>query len=679
MPGFKKCVLTSLLLAPLSIYAQDGTSDSSTVTETNELKELLGLLQEQTSLATKSRLNADYVPGMITVLHGDELTKKGMRTVWEALSLVPGIGLSIEETGRKQVVIRGIGRTYASGNSKILLNGISMNSDHLAHANPVMEIPIEQVERIEFIRGPGSAIHGEYALAGVINIITRRGENSVFLMAGENSSHGAGVMLTYTDKVAPLSIDLNIAGWQTDGADVITGEDELYYEDGGANSSFSNAPGPSNEAAEDKTAILSLNYDTFSIRAQWLEDGYGDHFGRNQFLPPDDKRIVIRNQIRTLDIKQKIEMNESWSSELYAGWQDKEQTKDKLFTGPSVSDPSIDGYVDVFYREQRNNVGIDFKWTDKQKHNVLLGLEYVDINVDHELNEYIESGVVIYDWAFVEEDKRRSIRSATLQEEWRPVDAITVTFGLRHDDYNDIGSETSPRLATVWRMNQNNIFKAQYARAFRPPTFYELAAAANNYFPSVYDEVEGSVIDTAELGYIHKNNNSEYRLTVFNSKIDKFIVFIDQTGFTNTESAKMQGVEFELTQQLRKNLDLDMNVSYLDSEDNNIGQALPGSTDWIGNLGINYQPIARTNLALQYHYTGESYRESTDTRDKLAAYNTTDFTLSLTELFGKNISFRAGIKNLFDEDVRYPAPLLTYVDDHPRAGRQWWIQGQYEF
>ena len=83
MRVFKKCVLTSLLLAPLSIYAQDGTSDSSTVTETNELKELLGLLQEQTSLATKSRLNADYVPGMITVLHGDELTKKGMRTVWE--------------------------------------------------------------------------------------------------------------------------------------------------------------------------------------------------------------------------------------------------------------------------------------------------------------------------------------------------------------------------------------------------------------------------------------------------------------------------------------------------------------------------------------------------------------------------------------------------------------------
>jgi len=670
MRGFKKCVLTSLLLVPLSTYAQDGTLDSSTVTEANELEELLGLLQEQTSLATKSRLNADYVPGMLTVLHGDELTKKGMRSVWEALSLVPGIGLSIEETGRKQVVIRGIGRTYASGNSKILLNGASMNSDHLAHANPVMDIPIEQVERIEVIRGPGSAIHGEYALAGVINVITRRGENSVFLTAGKNSTKGAGLMLTYTDKIAPLSIDLNLAGWQTDGADVITGEDELYY---GADSAFSNAPGPTNEAAEDKTAILSLNYATFSISAQWLEDGYGDHFGRNQFLPPDEKKIITRNEVRTLDIKQLIEMNEGWSSDLYVGWQEKKHTKDDLYAGPSpFTSPSINGYVDIIYREHRSNAGIDLKWTDKQQHSVLLGFEYIDINVDEELNTYKELGVPYYPpYSWIDSDKNRVIRSVTLQEEYRPDDAVTVTFGLRHDDYNDIDSKLSPRLATVWRMDQNNIFKVQYARAFRPPTFYEMAAAIT--------EVDGSTINTFELGYIHKNNDTKYGVTLFNSKIDQFIIFINMAGFANTESANMQGVEFELTQQLRKNLDLDMNISYLDSEDKNTGQALPGSTDWIGNLGINYQPIARTNLALQYHYTGESYRESTDTRNKLAAYNTTDFTLSLTELFGKNISFRAGIKNLFDEDVRYPAPLLTYVDDHPRAGRQWWIQGQYEF
>jgi len=683
MRSFQKYLLISILSTPLSIFAQDGTVSSSAVNETNDLNQLLKLLQQQTSLATKSRLNADYVPGMITVLHGNELSNKGVRTVWDALSLVPGVELSIEEAGRKQVVIRGIGRTYASGNTKILLNGTSMNTAHLAHANPVMNILVEQVERIEVIRGPGSAIHGEFALAGVINVITRKDENGVFIMSGENSTLGAGVMLTYDDKTTPFSMNLNLAGWETDGPDIITGEDELYYEDGGVNSVYSNAPGPTNEAAEDKTVILSMNYDKFSLTAQWLKDGYGDHFGRNQFLPADEKRIVTTNEYQTLEARQLFEIDTSWSSEFYVGWQDNEQNKDDLFTGPSpysFSSPSIDGFVDIFYQERRSNAGLDLKWTDNKMHNVLLGIEYVDINVDHELNEYIESGVVLFDWNFIEPDKRRIIRSTTFQEEFRPNDEFTVTLGLRHDNYSDIDSELSPRLAAVWRMDQKNIFKIQYASAFRPPTFNELAySAAVITDPIIYDQVEGSTIDTTELGYIHKYQDSEYRFTLFNSEVDQLIIFIDQTGFTNAESANMYGIEFELTQELSKYLQVDANISYLDSEDDNTGLALPGSTDWIGNLGINYQPVSKINLALQYHYTGESYRESTDTRDKLSSYSTTDFTLSLTELSGQNISFRAGLKNLFDQDVKYPAPVLTYIDDHPRAGRQWWLQVEYGF
>ena len=74
MCRFKKYLITSLLLAPLSIYAQDGALELSAGDEAKELTQLLELLQEQTSLATKSRLNADYVPGMITVLHGEEVS-----------------------------------------------------------------------------------------------------------------------------------------------------------------------------------------------------------------------------------------------------------------------------------------------------------------------------------------------------------------------------------------------------------------------------------------------------------------------------------------------------------------------------------------------------------------------------------------------------------------------------
>ena len=684
MCRFKYIALAVLLATPHSIYAQDGALNPTIANEAQELEQLLELLQEQTSIATKTRLNADYVPGMVTVLHGDEIENKGKRTVWEALALLPGIDISVEEAGRKQIIVRGIGRTYASGNVKILLNGISMNTAQTAYANPVLNIPVEQVERIEVIRGPGSAIHGEFALTGVINVITRNQQSRVFINGGDNSSLGTGVMLAYKDETSPLTMSLNLAGWQTDGPNVLTGEDELYIENGGANSANSNAPGPTNEAAEDKTAVFSLNYDQFSLTAQWLEDGYGDHFGRNEFLPPDEKRIVISNKHQTLEIKQAVDFNHGWSSELYAGWQERKQTKDDLYTGPETDqspdpafpwndpyDPSLVFAVDLRYKEHRNNAGVDLKWTDNDMHDVLLGMEYVDIKVDEVVNEYQLSGVTLFPWTSIPLDKRRRIISTTLQDEIRLDDDLTLTLGMRHDDYNDVGSSTTPRIAAVWRLDQNNILKAQYARAFRPPTFYELVSAVSN--------IKASTISTAELGYIHTQNASELRLTLFNSRIDDLIVFVDQTGFTNTDSAIISGLEFELKHQLVKTLSLDANFSYLNSSDNNTGRSIADSTDWLANFGLNYQPISRANLSLQYSYIDDTYRETTDTRDKLDGYTTTDITLSLTELFGHSISLRAGIKNIFDTDVKYPAPLLTYADDHPRAGRQWWTQLVYDF
>ena len=76
---------------------------------------------------------------------------------------------------------------------------------------------------------------------------------------------------------------------------------------------------------------------------------------------------------------------------------------------------------------------------------------------------------------------------------------------------------------------------------------------------------------------------------------------------------------------------------------------------------------------------GETYREATDTREKLQGYNTTDLTVSIDDMLARDLSFRIGIKNLLDKQVKYPAPENTYLDDHPRAGSQWWMQLSYKF
>ena len=106
------------------------------------LGDLLSLLEQETELATRSGMNADFVPGMATILSGTDMLARGARTVWEALSLVPGISQGLEMTGERQVLSRGVGFGYASGNIKFLLDGVSMNSTLFATANPVLNIPI---------------------------------------------------------------------------------------------------------------------------------------------------------------------------------------------------------------------------------------------------------------------------------------------------------------------------------------------------------------------------------------------------------------------------------------------------------------------------------------------------------------------------------------------------------
>lgn len=286
------------------------------------LGDLLSLLDNETELATRSGMNADFVPGMATILSGGDMLVRGARTVWEALSLVPGISQGLAMTGERQILSRGVGFGYASGNIKLLLDGVSMNSTLLATANPVLNIPIEQVDR---------------------------------------------------------------ASWN-----------------------WFNLP--------------------FEVPETWLDTALG-----------------------------------------------------------------------------------------------------------------------------------RRILSAILQDEIRASERVTVTAALRLDDFSDLGAFLTPRLAAVWRIDDSNILKLQYARAFRRPTFYEQAYPGR-------DSIGAGEIATYELGYILKPPRWEGRLILFRFDLTDPIVFgEDDDGFTNNADARLRGVELEYRIRIGTRVKIDANLSYVDA------------------------------------------------------------------------------------------------------------------
>ncbi|MCK5231619.1 MAG: TonB-dependent receptor, partial [Desulfobulbaceae bacterium] len=281
----------------------------------------------------------------------------------------------------------------------------------------------------------------------------------------------------------------------------------------------------------------------------------------------------------------------------------------------------------------------------------------------------------------------RNIHSVTIQDVLQTNDKLTFTGSLRYDHYSDIGDAFSPRLAAVYRLSRHHILKTQYARAFRPPFFWEMYSLTNNVGagnPNLKPETN----DTYELGYIYKDINTVFRTTLFYSVLDD-VIYIDNSLHKNSGRNNFWGTELEMERQLGHSLKLDANLSYVHTQDvASVPEGAQAAT-WLGNIGLMYQPNSYLSLALQYRYVGDRNREQLDIRENLDEYHTVDVTGSLFNLGFKGLILRAGIKNLFDEDVRYPAPLEefslfgnrypTYPEDFPRPGRQWLCQITYKF
>lgn len=634
-------------------------------------------LGEQTRIATRSKLRVDYAPGTINILHSGDLMTQGARTVWEALALVPGFEQSIDETGTRQIIVRGVGKSYSSGAIKIMVNDIALNSELMSLANPVLNMPVEQVERIEVIRGPGSAIYGESAYMGVVNVITRKQGQRLFIGAGSMGTAAGGGVMSFENAETGLNFNLSLAGWKARGGGQ-AGQDQLYVDGMGG---LSNAPGPINDKLDYRSALFGLNYNKLSISALWLEDGAGDHFGINNILPPDEKRIVTRHRHRALEIKQAVEFTPALQAEFKLGWQDFTHSRDRLYLGPGASyDPAIDGpvWLSRDYKESRLTAGADLAW-ERGKHTLLLGWSINSVKIDSASwswnYPYYDIGP-----SFIDTSMKRTVNSFTAQDEFRVNQHFTLTAGLRHDRYDDLGDSTTPRLAAVWQMAPRHIIKAQYAEAFRAPTFYELY---NGGQPA---NIRPETVATTELGYLYKGDGSSGGITLFHSDLKNLIVFVDSaayTGYRNSSGAMSQGVELEGEHWLTRNLKFSGNLTWLDTRDESTDLPIAGAGHWLANAGLEYRASQDLAFGIRLREVGERSREVGDARPAIGDYRVTDISARLFNVANtRGLTLRAGVRNVFNQDVRYPAMSMQqgiYPDDYPRGTRQWWTLLSYSF
>src|SRR6188768_1631945 len=135
--------------------------------------------------ATRSPLRADRTPSSVTVVTGEQVRGRGITTVTDALRTVPG--LSIVQTGSyggaTSLFIRGGESKYA----KILVDGVPVND--AGGAFDLSTLSTDNLDRIEIVRGPASVLYGSDAVAGVVQLFTRRGVGAAH---GQVAARGGG-------------------------------------------------------------------------------------------------------------------------------------------------------------------------------------------------------------------------------------------------------------------------------------------------------------------------------------------------------------------------------------------------------------------------------------------------------------------------------------------------------
>ncbi len=684
-------------------------SDSSPASDI-VLQELMQLLEEETELATKSKMNVDFVPGIMSVLHGKDMLARGVENVYQALGLIPGIEISRTSDGQPQILVRGIGKTFFSNKVKFLLNNTPFNAT-LGPATSLLTLPIEQIERIEVIRGPGSAIYGEYASVGVINIITRKEDTAIFIRANDLDKRTLGGMYSQKLPDRDLSFYISVSKVVADGGDVNAGPDVLFDT---PQEGISNAPGPINNKEDHHSLLLDINFKDYLFSFQRVEQGIGDYFGLANALPRNQQRIVRQVTMQSLELSRKWKINDDWDVKGTVGLLDFQLKSDvyELFpagftvVNPNPPPATLDYPNGVLgapnYSDDRYYLGTDFSYLGMENHEWLLGVDlaYVEQGDTYVIRNYDPDNLVPItsppslvklegseNW--LKEDLSRTIVGIYAQDQYTVNDKLKFTIGLRYDHYDDVGYDLMPRLAGVYQIADKQTLKFQYARSFRPPTFLELYTQ-NNLIVEGNPDLDSESVDTVEAGYVFNDGVTVFRSTLFYFMVRDLIV-VDSTinQYVNEGKINSGGIELEYQQQVTRKIKVDTSLTAMSVEDDVTGEAVAGVANIAGNFALLLQPWTDYVLGFQLKAIGDRSREQSDSRPDLDGYSILDVTLNVFNFGLRNLNLRTGIKNFFDNDTLYPAPLVSfpagsplrpsYINDYPQAGREFFLQLDYTF
>ena len=668
-------VCSSCLLASSVLAAQEEYSDDLLALSWEELT------QVKVIIASGTEQTLEKAPATVTVITADEIKNTGAVNLTEVLETIPGIHINTNSFGNRPLVhMRGTG----SFQTLLMINGNDTRDLMWAFGIFWKGIPVSAIERIEVIRGPGSALYGADASAGVINVITKT--------AGKITDTEAGLRVGSFDSQSAFMQ----SGGQWNGFEL------------GITAEFSTTDGYDPTIEQDKSLQYGKadygwkNQDIrFSIaRENWqflgnysrhddLQTGLTGAGNLDPVTSADDERFDFDLLYKNADFSQ------NWGVDAKLHYQDLDYDSNDGFqeSPPDVQYPvgqlnhmssserqiSIEGSALYSgFKQHSIRIGAGYDWQDlyrvEQGVNFGIGPNGNPITPGSPIVEISDTP-----YAFAPE-RTRKIHHLFLQDAWSFADDWELTIGARYDHYSDFGDTVNPRVALIWNTTAKLTTKFMYGQGFRAPSFQELYADTSRTLSNSKLDPEES--ETLELAFSYAaSRDLQLGLNLFDFEITDFISKVS-TGdpadsrkrYQNTGKNKILGVEMEARWQATENLKLTANYTYRDPDHNDYRRVEEPEQDAYLSSDWTFQPGWHWNL--QANWIADRVRADNDPRSAVSDYVITDTTLRYTGL--KQWEFAVSVRNLLDEDAREHTGQ-SIPNDLPLAERNAYAEIRYKW
>ncbi|MFB0827721.1 TonB-dependent receptor domain-containing protein [Chromobacterium violaceum] len=543
-----------------------------------------------------------------TVITRDEIEESGAQTLQQVLSRQAAV--SITTNGGPGTSSSIFMRGANSNHTVVLVDGMRISSATTG-TTAIQNIPLEQIERIEILRGPASSLYGADAIGGVIQIFTRTGEGAPRFNAGfEAGSRGTGKLTAGIDgKTGDTAYSLQLSHAQSDGFSATNPRNQTYYNpdnDGYGNDSYTASVNQTLAPGHDLTLRL---YQTFAMN---------DWDRSNKWTGQDRAKSRLTGQ----SIESKNQFSDVWTSRLRFS-----KTQDKL---ENFYNGNFDVRADLYQTTQeewlwQNDLNTTFG-------NIILGISHG--------TQKIESGDV-----YSETKRSQGAGFATYQFEQG---AHLFQASLRRDHDDQFGGKTTGKFDYGYKFAEGWMARVGYGTAYKAPTFNDL------YYPySGNPSLKPEDSKNTELSLQYRKGQQSFSVTIFQNKINQLINWAPAAPDSeiwvpkNIDRATIRGLTLEGATVVA-GVDLGANLTLLDARDDGTGHWLERRPRQSANFTASKE-LGKWTLGAEQQIVSRRYDDPANTEAKaLHGYGVTNAFANYR--FARNWTATARVDNLFDRE-----------------------------